>query len=217
MKKIKILVVDDHPIVRDGVCSLLGLTPDIEVVGEAANGIEALEAVRKLMPDVVLMDTAMPVMGGLEATRRICKQFPGTKVLAFTQHDDKEYVFPVIESGACGFVSKTAAASELASAIRFVYRGDSFLSPSVANILVRNYQEEASTVRINDPYEQLTDREREILKLLAEGYANQEIADVLAISSKTVDGHKTNLMAKLDIHNRTELIKYALRKGIITV
>lgn len=210
-------MVDDHPIVRDGICSLLGLTPDIEVVGEAANGIEALEAVRKLMPDVVLMDTAMPIMGGLEATRRICKQFPGTKVLAFTQYDDKEYVFPVIESGACGFVSKTAAASELASAIRYVYRGDSFLSPSVASMLVRNYQQTASSVRINDPYEQLTDREREILKLLAEGHTTQEIADLLAISSKTVDGHKTNLMSKLDIHNRTDLVKYALRRGIITV
>lgn len=217
MKKIRVLVVDDHPIVRDGVCSLLGLTPDIEVVGEAANGIEALEAVRKLMPHVVLMDTAMPIMGGLEATRRICKEFPGTKVLAFTQYDDKEYVFPVIESGACGFVSKTAAASELASAIRFVYRGDSFLSPSVARLLVKSYQQAASTVRINDPYEQLTDREREVLKLLAEGHTTQEIADMLAISSKTVDGHKTNLMSKLDIHSRTDLVKYALRKGIITV
>ena len=130
MKKIKVLVVDDHPVVRDGVCSLLGLTPDIEVVGEAANGTEALEAVRKLMPHVVLMDTSMPIMGGLEATRRICKEFPETKVLAFTQYDDKEYVFPVIESGACGFVSKTAAVSELALAIRSCYRGDSFLGKS---------------------------------------------------------------------------------------
>jgi len=217
MQKIRVLVVDDHTIVRDGVCSLLGLTPDIEVAGEAANGIEALEAVRKLMPDVVLMDTAMPIMGGLEATRRICKEFPGTKVLAFTQYDDKEYVFPVIESGACGFISKTVAASELASAIRSVYRGDSFLSPSVARLLVKNYQQGISTVRSSDPYEQLTERERETLKLLAEGYTNQEIADMLAVSPKTVEGHKTNLMSKLDIHNRTELVKYALRKGIITV
>ena len=217
MPKIRVLVVDDHTMVRDGICSLLGLTPDIEVVGEAANGTEALEAVRKLMPDVVLMDTAMPIMGGLEATRRICKEFPGTKVLAFTQYDDKEYVFPVIESGACGFISKTVAASELASAIRSVYRGDSFLSPSVARLLVKNYQQGISTVRSSDPYEQLTERERETLKLLAEGYTNQEIADMLAVSPKTVEGHKTNLMSKLDIHNRTELVKYALRKGIITV
>ena len=217
MQKIRVLVVDDHTIVRDGVCSLLGLTPDIEVAGEAANGIEALEAVRKLMPDVVLMDTAMPIMGGLEATRRICKEFPGTKVLAFTQYDDKEYVFPVIESGASGFISKTAASSELVLGIRSVHRGDSFLSPSVARLLVENYQRGVSKVGSNDPYEQLTDREREILKLLAEGHTTQEIADMLTISSKTVDGHKTNLMAKLDIHNRIDLVKYALRKGIITV
>jgi len=216
MQKIRVLVVDDHPIVRDGVCSLLALTPDIDVVGEAANGIESLEAVRKLIPDVVLMDTAMHIMGGLEATRRIHKEFPGTKVLAFTQYDDKEYVFPIIESGACGFVSKTAAASELATAIRFVYRGDSFLSPSVARLLVNNYQQAVSMVRINDPYEQLTDREREILKLLAEEHTTQEIADMLAVSPKTVQGHRTNLMAKLDIHTRTDLVKYALRKGIIT-
>ncbi|MBA7700568.1 Oxygen regulatory protein NreC [subsurface metagenome] len=216
-KKIRVLVVDDHPIVRDGICSLLGLTPDIEVVGEASNGIEALEMVRKLMPDVVLMDTAMPLMGGFEATRRNDKEFPGIKVLAFTQYDDKEYVFPVIESGACGFVSKTAAASELASGIRSIYRGDSFLSPSVAKLLVNQYQQAASMVRTNDPYEQLTDREREILKLLAEGRTTQEIADMLVVSPKTVEGHKTNLMAKLDIHNRADLVKYALRKGIITL
>jgi len=217
MRKIRVLVVDDHPIVRDGVCSLLGLTPDIEVVGEAANGTEAVEAVRKLMPDVVLMDTAMPIMSGFEATRRICKEFPKIKVLAFTQYDDKEYVFPVLESGACGFISKTAAVSELTLAIRSCYRGESFLSPPVARLLVKNYQQAVSIAKTNDPYEQLTDREREILKLLAEGHTTQEIADRLVVSPKTVEGHKTNLMAKLDIHNRTDLVKYALRKGIITV
>jgi len=217
MSKIRVLVVDDHTIVRDGICSLLGLTPDIEVVGEAANGKEALEVLRKLMPDVVLMDLAMPVMGGLEATRQIAKEFPRIKVLALTQYDDREYVFPIIEAGACGFISKMAASSELTSSIRSVYHGDSFLSPSVAKLLVENYQQEASTVRSRDPYEQLTDREREILKLLAEGYATREIANMLTVSPKTVEGHKTSLMAKLDIHSRTDLVKYALRKGIITI
>ena len=217
MQKIRVLVVDDHTIVRDGICSLLGLTPDIEVVGEAANGKEALEVLRKLMPDVVLMDLAMPVMGGLEATRQIAKEFPRIKVLALTQYDDREYVFPIIEAGACGFISKMAASSELTSSIRSVYHGDSFLSPSVAKLLVENYQQEASTVRSRDPYEQLTDREREILKLLAEGYATREIANMLTVSPKTVEGHKTSLMAKLDIHSRTDLVKYALRKGIITI
>jgi two-component system response regulator NreC len=215
--KIRVLVVDDHTIVRDGICSLLGLTPDIEVVGEAADGKGALEMLRKLPADVVLMDLAMPVMGGLEATRRITKEFPNIKVLALTQYDDREYVFPIIEAGARGFISKTAASSELASGIRSVNRGESFLSPSVAKLLVENYQQGASTIVGRDPYEQLTDREREILKLLAEGYATREIANMLTVSTKTVDGHKTSLMAKLDIHNRTDLVKYALRKGIITI
>lgn len=210
-------MVDDHSIVVDGICALLGLFKDIEVAGEASNGSEALEMVRKLMPDVVLMDIAMPIMDGLEATRRMRKEFPHVKVLVLTQYDDKEYVFPVIEAGASGFVSKTAASSELVSAIRSVYRGDSFLSPSAARILVEEYQQEASMRKEQDPYKQLTNREREILKLLAEGYNTREIANMLVISTKTVEGHKTNLMAKLDIHNRTDLIKYALRKGIITV
>ena len=217
MQKIRVLVVDDHTIVRDGICALLGLAGDMEVVGEAANGREALDMVTKFMPDVVLMDIAMPIMGGLEATRRICKEFPRVKVLALTQYDDREYVFPAIEAGARGFVSKRAASSELVSGIRSVHRGDSFLSPSVARLLVEDYQQGASIRKSHDPYEQLTDREREILKLLAEGYTTQKIADMLVISPKTVDAHKTNLMAKLDIHNRIDLVKYALRKGIVTV
>jgi DNA-binding NarL/FixJ family response regulator len=217
MPKIRVLVVDDHTIVRDGICSLLGLTPDIEVIGEAADGKGALEMLRKLTTDVVLMDLAMPVMGGLEATRRITKEFPNIKILALTQYDDREYVFPIIEAGAHGFVSKTAASSELASGIRSVYHGESFLSPSVAKLLIENYQQGAGTMVSRDPYEQLTDREREILKLLAEGYATREIASMLTVSPKTVEGHKTSLMAKLDIHNRTDLVKYALRKGIITI
>jgi len=217
MPKIRVLVVDDHTIVRDGICALLRLAGDIEVVGEAANGREALEMVRKLMPDVMLIDIAMPNMNGLEATRHIRKEFPRVRVLVLTQYDDKEHVFWAIEAGAIGFISKTAASSELVSGIRSVYRGDSFLSPSAAKFLVEDYQLEASIRKEQDPYKQLTDREREILKLLAEGYNTREIANMLVISTKTVEGHKTNLMSKLDIHNRTNLVKYALRKGIITV
>jgi two-component system response regulator NreC len=217
MAKIKVLVVDDHTIVRDGICALLRLAGDIEVVGEAANGREALELVRKFMPDVMLIDIAMPHMNGLEATRRIRKESPGVKILILTQYDDKEHVFWAIEAGARGFISKTAASSELVSGIRSVHRGDSFLSPSAAKFLVEDYQLEANLRKDQDPYKQLSDREREILKLLAEGYTTREIADMLVISVKTVEGHKTNLMSKLDIHNRTDLVKYALRKGIITV
>jgi len=217
MQKIRVLVVDDHTIVRDGICALLALAGDIEVVGEAANGREALDMVEELAPNVVLMDIAMPVMGGLEATRRIRREFPGTKVLVLTQYDDKEYVFPVLEAGASGFISKIAASAELTQGIRSVYQGDSFLSPSVAKVVVEDYQQAASLRDRHDPYEQLTDRERDVLKLVAEGYTTQQIADMLIISPKTVEGYKTSLMTKLDIHNRADLIKYALRKGIITI
>ena len=217
MNKIKVLVVDDHPIVREGICALLAVVGDVEVVAEAANGNEAIDMVRELQPDVVLMDIAMPIMGGLEATRRICREFPKTKVLILTQYDDKEYVLPVIEAGASGFVSKADASSELISGIRSVYRGDSYLSPPAAKLLVEGYRFKAGSRVSKDPYDRLTDRERDVLKLMAEGRTNQEIANILVISRKTVEGHKSNLMAKLDIHNQTELVKYALRKGIITV
>jgi len=217
MAKIRVLVADDHAIVRDGICALLALAGDIEAVGVAANGREALEMVPKLSPDIVLMDIVMPLMDGLEATRRIHKEFPGTKVIVLTQYEDKEYVLPVIEAGASGFISKVAASSELMSAIRAVYRGDSFLSPSIARLLVEDYRQIARAGKSKDAFEELTDREREILKLLVEGHSTQEIARMLVISPKTVERHKTNLMAKLDIHNRLDLFKYALRKGIITV
>ena len=216
MKKIRVLVVDDHTIVRDGICALLALVGDMEVVGEAGNGSEALKMVKALEPDVVLMDIAMPIMGGLEATRRIRKEFPRTRVIALTQHDDKEFVFPVIEAGASGFISKVAASFELASGIRSVCRGDSYLSPTVAKVLVEDYQHRGSRDS-HDPYNQLTERERDVFQLVAEGHTTQEVADLLVVSPKTVEGHKTNLMAKLGIHNRIDLVKYALRKGIISV
>ncbi len=217
MREIKVLIVDDHAIVRDGICSLLALAGDIEVVGEAANGMEGLEKVGELLPDVVLMDMAMPVMGGLEAIRRIRKEFAGIKILALTQYDDKEHVFPAIQAGATGFVSKTAASSELAHGIRAVSAGESYLSPSIARLFVEDYQSVALTEANNDPYEQLTDREREMLKLVVEGYKTRQIAELLNITPKTVEGHKTNLMKKLGIHSNLDLVKYALRRGIISV
>jgi len=217
MQKIKVLIVDDHTLVRDGIRALLVLVADIEVVGEAANGKEALEKVKKLAPDVVLMDLAMPIMGGLEATRRIRKRFPGTKVLALTQYEDKEYIVPTIEAGARGFISKMAAFSELASAIQAVYQGGSFLSPMAAAAVVEECQQKVTIEGEKDSYQQLTDREREMLKLVAEGYTAKEIADMLVISLRTVETHKSNLMKKLDIHNKADLIRFAIRKGIITV
>lgn len=211
------LVVDDHTIVRDGICALLALAGDIEVVGEASNGREALESVKTLSPDVVLMDMAMPILGGLEATRRICKEYPGTRVLGLTQYDDKEFVFPLIEAGASGFLSKTAASSELTSAVRSVYRGESYLSPSAAKLLIEGFQQGVNLNDLTDSYERLTDREKDVLKLVAEGYTTPEIADILVISPKTVEGHRSSLMAKLDLRNRIDLVKYALRRGIIDV
>jgi DNA-binding NarL/FixJ family response regulator len=217
MQKIKVLIVDDHTLVRDGIRALLALVADVKVVGEAANGKEALEKVKKLAPDVVLMDLAMPIMSGLESTRRIRKRFPGTKVLALTQYEDREYIVPTIEAGARGFVSKTAAFAELASAIQAVYQGGSFLSPIAAAAVVEECQQKVATEGETDSYQNLTDREREMLKLVAEGYTAREIADMLVISLRTVETHKTNLMKKLNIHNKADLIRFAIRKGIITV
>ncbi|MDY7019580.1 MAG: response regulator transcription factor [Chloroflexota bacterium] len=217
MQKIKVLIVDDHTLVRDGIRALLALATDIEVVGEAANGKEAMEKVKRFAPNVVLMDLAMPVVSGLEATRRIRKRFPETKILALTQYDDREYVVPVIEAGARGFISKSAAFSELASAIQAVYQGDSFLSPTAAAAVVEECQQKADLEGEMDPYQRLTDREKEMLELVAKGYTAKEIADMLVISLRTVESHKTSLMKKLDIHNRTDLIKFAIRKGIITL
>jgi len=215
VNKITVLIVDDHTIVRDGISALLALAGDIEVVGEAANGSEAIERVRELNPDVVLMDVSMPILGGLESTRRICKEFR-SKVIVLTQYDDKEYVFPAIEAGASGFISKVAASAELATGIRSVYKGDSYLSPSIAKLLVEDYR--TGDKRGNsDPYQQLTPRERDVIKLIAEGYTTQQVADMLVVSPKTVEGHRTNLMAKLGLRNRVELVKYAVRKGIISI
>ena len=216
MKKIRVIIADDHAIVREGTRRVLEAEEDIEVVGEAANGTEALDKVKRLKPNVVLMDIAMPIMGGLEATRRIRRESPEARVLILTQYDDREYVFPILEAGAVGFISKAAASSELVSGIRAVYHGHSFLSPPVAKLLVEDYQRGGERTGL-DPYEQLTDRERDVLKLVAEGFTTHEIADLLKVTPKTVEGHKTNLMAKLDIHNRIELVKYALRKGIISI
>jgi two-component system response regulator NreC len=215
MRKIRVLLVDDHTIVREGLCALLELSPEIEIVGEAGNGNEALEIAGKHKIDIVLMDLSMPGMSGLEATLAMCKEFPGIKVIILTQYSDEEHVFSILEAGAHGFLNKSAASSELVSAIRSVYRGDSYLSPSATKHLIKNYQLEANIKKKRDPYEQLTGREKEVLRLLAEGHTNKEIAKMLVISPKTVDSHKTRLMAKLELRNRAELIKYALQKKII--
>jgi len=214
-KPITVLIVDDHAIVRDGINALLDLAGDISVAGEAANGSEALVQAHKLRPDVVVMDISMPILGGIEATRRLRRELPQIKVLALTQHDDKEHVISAIEAGAFGFISKTAASEELLTGIRAVHRGDSYISPLVARFLIEDYQH-GEVPRRHDALEQLTDRERDVLKLIAEGYTGREIAEILIISPKTVEGHRTRITAKLGLRSRVEIVKFALRRGIIT-
>jgi len=212
VSKIRILVVDDHAIMRDGIRALLNLRDDIEIVGEASEGNEAIEKAEELAPDVVVMDIAMPGMDGLEATRRITKKNPKVKVLVLSQHDNKEYILSAIKAGVVGYVPKRALGLELVSAIRAVHQGDSYLYPSAAAAVIRDYLKGA----VKEPYDRLTAREREILTLIAEGHTSREIADKLFISLKTVLGHRTKIMEKLDLHNRSELIKYAIRKGLIS-
>jgi two-component system, NarL family, response regulator NreC len=214
MDKIKVLLVDDHAIMRDGIRALLSLADDIEIVGEAGEGREAAEKASQLCPDVVVMDIAMPGMDGLEATRRIVKNNPHSKVLVLSQHDDKEYILSAIRAGSSGYIPKRALGSELVSAIRSVNHGESFLYPSAAAALIKDYREQA---RSGDSFDQLTAREREILKLIAEGHTSKEIGVMLFISIKTVMGHRTKIMEKLGLHNRTELIKYAMKKGLLTI
>ncbi len=211
MNKIRILVVDDHTIMREGIRALLISQNDMEIVGEASEGYEAIKKVKELTPDVIIMDIAMPEMDGLEATRRIKRINPKAKVLILTQHDNREYILSAIKTGVMGYVPKRALASELVSAIRIVYKGSSYLHPSATTTLIEDYVHQVEA----EPFDSLTNRERETLKLIAEGYSSREIADMLCLSLKTVHNHRNKIMQKLDLHNRTQLIKYAISKGLI--
>ncbi len=215
MDKIRVLLADDHSIMREGIRSLLSLHDDIEVVGEANDGREVIAKANELMPDVIVMDVAMPQLDGLEATRRLRKHQTKTHILILTQFEDREHVLAGLKSGATGCLSKKALAVDLVSAIRAVHRGESFLHPSVARHVIDEYVQHTSAD--DEPYERLTDREREVLKLLAEGHTNKQIADMLVVSVKTVLAHRARTMEKLDIHNRTDLVKYAIRKGLINI
>jgi two-component system response regulator NreC len=212
------MLADDHAILRSGLSKLLSEEPDIEVVGEAENGREAVQKAPELNPDIVLMDIGMPVMNGMEATKQIKKRMPEVKVLVLTMHDNEEYLFQVLQAGASGYVLKKAADSDLVNAIHVVARGDCFLYPSAAKMVVEDYLEKLrSGQEPTSSYDTLTEREREILKLVAEGYTNREIAENLFISVKTVETHKSNIMEKLNLHKRAELVRYAIRKGILQV
>lgn len=213
MVKIKVLLVDDHAILREGLKVLLALNEDIQVVGEAGDGEDGLARIQHLSPDVVVMDIAMPGMDGLEATRRIVSAYPKTKILILSQHDNERYILPVLRAGAMGYILKRAVGEELVTAIRTVYRGESYLQPSVAKMVLQNYQQTNEEPAKNDMG--LTERERQVLKLVAEGRTSQEIADLLYLSKKTVMCHRANIYQKLGTHNRTELIKYAMHFGLV--
>ncbi|MBI4786834.1 MAG: response regulator transcription factor [Chloroflexi bacterium] len=215
MSKIRVLVADDHTIVREGVRLLLDAQPDIEVVGEAADGQQALAQVRALGPEVVLMDIAMPGLNGLEATRTIKHEFPHIHVIALTMYESDEYFFQVLNAGASGYVLKKAASADLVGAIRAVHAGDVFLYPSVARRLVADYLTRVKSGEEQSSYDGLTAREREVLKLIAEGHTNQAIAEKLVISPSTVQTHRTRIMQRLNLHSRAELIHYAVRKGLL--
>ena len=215
MNKIKVLLVDDHAIMRDGIRVLLGNNQDIEIVGEAADGEEALEKTWQLAPDVIIMDIAMPGLNGLEATRLIKKDYPGVKILILTQYDSKEYVLSALKAGASGYLPKRALGTELITAINVVFCGDSFLHPSIASVLVDHYQHQR--MQNKDLFDSLTLRQREILKLIAEGHTCKEIAAEVFISPKTVHGHRAGIMEKLGLHNHSELMKYVLRKGLLNL
>lgn len=215
MTKIKVLVADDHTIVREGVRILLEAQPDIEVVGEAANGQEAVAQVRALQPDVVLIDIAMPVLNGLEATRVIKRDYPQIHVIGLTMYESDEYFFQLLNAGASGYVLKKAASADLLAAIRAVHAGDVFLYPSVARRLVSDYLTRVKSGEEQNSYDGLTAREREVLKMIAEGHTNQVIADKLVISPSTVQTHRTRIMQRLNLHSRAELIQYARRKGLL--
>ncbi len=212
--RVKVLVVDDHEIVREGIRMVLATDPELEVVGVASSGEEAIEKVRELEPDVVLMDIGMPGLSGFEATRRIRESHPNTQVVALTVHDSEGYVFQMLQAGATGYVVKRAPAEDVIMAVKRAHQGEAVLHPSVAKLLIKDYLARVAKGE-ETSFDTLSDREREILKLIAEGLTNREIADKLYLSIKTVQAHRANLMRKLGMHDRTELVKYAIRKGII--
>ncbi len=213
MADIRVLLVDDHAILRDGLRSLLDRQEGITVVGESSNGQEALKRVEELQPDIVLMDMAMPVMDGLEATRRIKEKYPHIKVLILTQHDSQEYVKPVLEAGAAGYVLKRAGGREVVTAIRQVDEQGAFLQPDVARQVLSTFRQSGQENGPTLPH--LTEREREVLKLTVAGNSNKEIARLLVISPKTVSVHRSNIMAKFGVRSSVELVRYVMQHELM--
>ena len=210
MKRIRILLADDHAVVRQGFKMILSAQTDMEIVGEAGNGREAVEQAEQLRPDIVVMDVAMPELNGIEATRRLAASVPHTRVVALSMHKDSVYVREILRAGARGYLLKDSGASDLVSAIRAVAGGESYLSPAVSNAVLDDYRR-----HVTNPIDLLTSREREVLQMLAEGKTNKEIAVVLNLSVYTVDAHRGRIMEKLNVHSINELVRFAVRNGLI--
>ena len=213
--KISVLLVEDHTIVRKGIISLLTAEPEIQIVGEASNGIEALEKINKLMPEVVVMDIGLPLLNGLEVTRQITKRFPEIKILILSKHEADEVVLSALNSGAKGYLHKTAAPEQLVTAIQTLYKGNSYFSPEISKIILNKITGNGHIYKKTDKLNTLTTREREVLQLVAEGHSSREIAELLFLSVKTIENHRSNMMKKLNLHNITDLIRFAISKGII--
>jgi len=215
-EKAKIVIAEDHTILRESLRALLSLQEDLDVVGEAEDGREAIRRVEELTPDLILMDLSMPKMNGVEAIREIRRRVPETKILTLTVHKAEEFVLEVLQAGADGYIPKDASSNELVMAIKSVLMGKRYLSPSVSKVVIEGYLESKRTFVSSTPWETLTKREREILKLIAEGHKNKEIADFLCISVKTVEKHRANLMKKLGLHSAAALTAYAMERGLVT-
>ena len=215
MARIRILLADDHTLFRQGVKTLLATEPDMEVIGEAADGIGAVEKATELKPDVILMDIGMPGPSSFETTRQIKKTCPETKVLFLTMYDDEDYLVESMEVGASGYVLKDCPAAQLVAAVRDVWGGGSYLSPRMLSQLVDDFRTRVQSTERLPRFATLTPREKEILKMLAEGNTVKEVASQLDLSVKTVEAHKFNLMRKLDIHNKAQLVQYAIQKKVI--
>lgn len=215
MSNIRLLLVDDHEVVRRGLRMLLENEADLAIEGEAGNGEEALELVEKLKPDVVIMDITLPDMSGIDATRRIKAAYPDVAVVSLTIHEDQQYFFEMLQAGAAGYVPKRAAPDDLITAIRAAHRGETYIYPSLARHLVHDFLGRNGEEQTKETIGSLTPREQEVLALLAEGQTNEQIAGKLTISAHTVARHRENLMGKLGLHSRSELVKYAIRKGLI--
>ena len=210
MKRIRILLADDHAVVRQGFKMILGAQSDMEIVGEAGNGREAVELADQLKPDVVVMDVAMPELNGIEATRRIAGAEPHARVIALSMHKDSVYVREVLRAGARGYLLKDSGAGDLVTAVRAVARGEGYLSPGVSDAVLDDYRK-----HVTNPIDLLSSREREVLQMLAEGKTNKEIAGVLNLSVYTVDAHRGRIMEKLNLHSINDLVRFAVRNGLI--